>query len=96
MRWMAAIMVLAMFAGLALQQRCQPGAQPEPVRSSRHATPGQLYEARELINALGYDCRAVDEMLPFAFSEGWTVWCNGMRYRFELANHGGKWSVEAK
>ena len=93
--WTAAIIVFGLFVlGLALQRYQPPGsAQPPPRELS---TPAQRAAAQDLINDLGYDCREVDIMLPFAFSEGWTVWCNHMRYQFELANHGGKWSVEAK
>ena len=63
---------------------------------NRSSTPAQRAAAQQLINAFGYDCGDVDVMVPFLVSEGWTVWCNQMRYQFEIANHGGKWSVSAK
>jgi TPR repeat protein len=52
--------------------------------------------AAKYIRSLGYDCSVVDDMCPYSFSEGYTVYCNHNRYKFLLENHGGKWSVEAK
>jgi hypothetical protein len=46
-----------------------------------------------VIRYSGYDCSVVDAMCRYAFSEGYTVYCNNARYRFEVENHGGKWSV---
>ena len=48
-----------------------------------------------MIQFYGYDCTIIDTMCPFMMSEGYTVYCNNMRYKFELENHGGKWSVKA-
>ena len=49
-----------------------------------------------MIQAQGYDCKTVDAMCPYTFSEGFTVYCNNLRYVFEIENHGGKWSVSVK
>jgi hypothetical protein len=58
-------------------------------------TPVQRKAAQGMIQVYGYDCTTVDAMCPYIMSEGYTVYCNNNRYKFELENHGGKWSVKA-
>jgi hypothetical protein len=60
-----------------------------------YTTPAQQSAAQTLIRASGYDCQTISAMLPFALSEGYHVYCNNHRYSYELANHGGRWSVTA-
>jgi hypothetical protein len=55
----------------------------------------QRQAAQSMILLYGYDCQTVDSMCPYAFSEGYTVYCNGFHYTFNLTNHGGKWTVES-
>lgn len=56
----------------------------------------QQYEAAaKMIRLQGYDCPRADLMIRYAFSEGYEVYCKDGRYKFELENHGGKWSVKA-
>src|SRR5262249_49657383 len=55
----------------------------------------QQKAAQRVIQSSGYDCRSVDAMCPYVLSEGATVHCNNGRYKFELENHGGIWSVKA-
>jgi hypothetical protein len=65
-------------------------------RCRRFTTDRQRDAARSMIQARGYDCKTVDAMCPYVFSEGFTVYCNNLRYVFEIENHGGIWSVSAK
>jgi hypothetical protein len=69
---------------------------PEPQKTDR-ATPEQKAIAQRKILAEGYKCEHVDAMMPFAFSgRGWHVFCGAPEYyRYELEDHGGKWSVTA-
>jgi len=55
----------------------------------------QRAAAQSMIQLLGYDCAKLDTMCPYVFSDGYTVYCNDLRYKFELENHGGKWLVKA-
>jgi hypothetical protein len=55
----------------------------------------QYDAAAKVIRAFGYDCPKADLMARWAFSEGYDVYCRDGRYKFELANHGGGWSVTA-
>jgi len=59
------------------------------------ATPEQKVAAQRMIQLFGYQCQSVSNMLPYIFSHGWTVSCNNGYYSYELADHGGKWSVTA-
>jgi hypothetical protein len=63
----------------------------EPCNSSA----AQKHTAREFIRQAGYDCRTVDYMCSSTyFVKEATVSCNNHLYKFELENHGGKWSVQ--
>jgi hypothetical protein len=55
----------------------------------------QQSTARALIQHFGYDCAVVDQMCHYVTSEGFTVYCNHLRYTFEIENHGAKWSVHS-
>ncbi len=91
-------LVLAMIVfGFALQVTVA-GDAPSKAAAEPNAhlgTKEQRAGARRLINERGYDCLIVDWMVPFVFGEGWTVYCNRGKYAFEIANHGGRWSVKA-
>jgi hypothetical protein len=79
--------------------------EPAPVMPQPHPKPPApdpaLRKAEDAvaraINASGYDCQWVDSMSPYVWSdvEGYTVRCNGYRYRFYVENHGGRWSVKS-
>jgi hypothetical protein len=56
-------------------------------------SPAQYAAAARLIRAEGYDCQHADLMIRWAFHEGYSVYCRQGRYIFELANHGGRWTV---
>ena len=56
-------------------------------------TPQQYEAAGAIIRLNGYDCPTVDLMERYVFSEGFTAYCKGGRYEFDLTNNGGKWSV---
>ncbi len=59
-------------------------------------TPKQDAAVQALIKMNGYDCATVDAACRYLLSEGFTVYCNGGRYTFEIENHGGRWSVNAR
>src|SRR5262249_23696509 len=56
-------------------------------------TPKQYEAAAAMIRFHGFDCPRAELMVRYAFNEGFSVYCDGGRYRFELENHGGQWSV---
>ena len=58
-------------------------------------TDKQRDAAMQMIRLFGYDCQSIDQMCPYVFSHGFTVWCNHLYYKYELENHGGQWSVKA-
>jgi hypothetical protein len=77
------------------------GADPHAETPSRQeekeqSTPQQREVAIRLITGRGYDCRFIDLMRPYIFGGGWVVSCNNRQYRFNLEDHGGKWTVEAQ
>ena len=60
---------------------------------------GQKLALNSLANAiqnLGYTCDSISAVTPFAFSEGLSVDCNDYRYRYEMANKGGRWDITVK
>ena len=69
--------------------------QPRPVDES---SPEQKAAAAKMIRLAGYDCRKVDVIFPYMpwNGEGFTVRCNDLRYKYEIENHGGRWSVKAE
>ena len=68
----------------------------ETVPEKEQSTPAQREFAMNLITNRGYSCRLVDMMRPYLFGGGWVVSCNDRQYRYNLEDHGGKWSVEAQ
>lgn len=60
-----------------------------------YSTSDQRKFAVSLVRSFGYDCSILDAICPFAFSEGAYVHCNNGRYKFEIENHGGRWSAKA-
>jgi hypothetical protein len=80
------LIVLAVIGTLATPDR--PAA-PDPC----DATAEKRQAAATMIRLTGYDCKTVGKMCPYIFSEGYTVYCNNLRYVYEIENHGGKWSV---
>ena len=67
----------------------------EPKELTEGITPEQYKEAAALIRSNGYDCPTANLMERYAFSDGFTAYCKGGRYKSYLTNHGGKWSVTA-
>jgi hypothetical protein len=57
------------------------------------ATSSAYDAAGNLIRAAGYDCPEVNLLVHWAFSEGFDAYCRDGRYKFELANHGGRVTV---
>ena len=42
------------------------------------------------VRARGYRCDSVNQVLPFFFGGGLTLWCNSSRYKYEFEDHGGR------
>jgi hypothetical protein len=49
---------------------------------------------QEIIRDNGYDCTTVEAICPYILSEGYTVYCNHLRYTYEIENHGGQWRLK--
>lgn len=49
-----------------------------------------------LIRINGYRCDSIAAARPFLLSAGFHVYCNKLRYRYELADKGGNWIVTVK
>jgi hypothetical protein len=81
-------------AALAIAFHYQEPAPPQP-HSNPAGTPAQQEAAINMIRAFGYQCDSVDAYMPYVLSEGVTVWCDHLRYRFYIENHGGRWSVKS-
>ena len=68
--------------------------------SLTHAWTEEQQEGAEVIKgyvrAFGYVCDTVDAVIPFVFSEGYTIRCNGYRYSYEAENKGGTFIVTVK
>ncbi len=57
-----------------------------------------LTQMSAIIRLYGYDCQRVDQAFPHIMSLGFEAFCTGrtgIKYRFTLEDHGGKWSVTA-
>jgi hypothetical protein len=63
------------------------GDRAVPTTSSKYEAAGRI------IRASGYDCPEVNLLVRWIFSEGFDAYCRDGRYKFELANHGGIWTV---
>ena len=50
-------------------------------------------DAKTLIQAAGYRCDTVDKVNPFIVKRGYTVYCNGYSYSYELEDRGGRWVI---
>lgn len=46
-----------------------------------------------LTRAYGYRCDSISAAMPWAFSYGFTLRCNGYRYSYEIEDRGGTWVV---
>jgi hypothetical protein len=66
-----------------------PSSEPSAESLAARATSGQM------VRSAGYDCKTVDEVHRYIFSEGFSVYCDHYRYRFEIENRGGRWSVKS-
>lgn len=71
-----------------------PGGKVIEPLGPRVITSETLEAVASFIRAAGYDCETVNATNPS--SGGFTAYCNGYRYSFQLENHGGRWAVKAK
>lgn len=67
-------------------------------RDQRAVVSDQLSDAQvealvEITRAYGYRCDTVSAALPWAWSYGFTLRCNGFRYEYEIEDRGGRWTV---
>jgi hypothetical protein len=83
-------------AGATINARAAHAVSQESRDNPCGSTQKQREAAAQMIRGFGYDCRAADSICPWVWSEGFTVACNNFRYEFDVANHGGRWSVTAK
>jgi len=49
--------------------------------------------ASALIRVSGYRCDSVSSIQRWVFSEGFSVVCNDFRYKYEIEDRGGRWTV---
>lgn len=64
---------------------------PAPVARPAPASKLPANEAVQiLIRAAGYRCDSVDQITPFLLSHGYSVFCNKLRYHYELEDRGGR------
>jgi len=62
----------------------------------KHVTPETAAAAQSVIKAKGYRCDKVDNMRPFIFGRGWTIYCNNFRYEYEIEDVGGRMEIKVK
>lgn len=53
-------------------------------------------DMQALIQFFGYRCDTVDAVTPFLIGVGFTVYCNGFQYHYEITDVGGRLHVEVK
>ena len=100
--WVVLVILLSMY----LYFLNQTIKKPEKVQDSQsqttkplreiHASQKQVAALMYIIQANGYRCDTVDAVFPFTFSVGYTVYCNDLRYVFDVEDHGGKALVTVK
>jgi hypothetical protein len=56
----------------------------------------QAEAIQKAIQLSGYKCDTVENVIPFNFSSGFTIFCNNFRYSYELADKGGRMVVTVK
>ena len=75
-------------------------AQPVTIESDadiyKSVTKDQAMALADYINLHGYSCRSISAVTPFAVKRGFYVTCNGWKYRFEVEDRGGKYTVTVK
>ncbi|WP_146132027.1 hypothetical protein [Halomonas ventosae] len=49
--------------------------------------------AKKLIQSAGYKCDTVDKVNQFLMGRGFTVYCNGFKYSYEMEDKGGRWVI---
>lgn len=50
-------------------------------------------DAKTLIKSAGYKCDTVDKVNQFIMGRGYTVYCNGFKYSYEMEDVGGRWVI---
>ena len=53
-------------------------------------------EASALIRRAGYKCDSISSLQRWLLSAGFDVVCNQFRYKYELEDKGGRWTVTLK
>ncbi|WP_127115143.1 hypothetical protein [Shimia sediminis] len=53
-------------------------------------------EASALIRAKGYRCDSISSLQRWVYGGGFDVVCNKFRYKYELEDKGGRWTVTLK
>lgn len=53
----------------------------------------EIMFAQKQIQNKGYSCNKVDKVHPFILSRGYSVYCDGYSYHYEVADKGGNWEV---
>lgn len=59
-------------------------------------TKQQVYALANFVRANGYRCDSVSAALPWVFSFGFTLRCNGYRHEYKITDKGGTWIVAVK
>lgn len=54
---------------------------------------GVANDLARLIRARGWTCDSIYSIIMWNFSIGFTVYCNGARYSYEVEDKGGNWEV---
>jgi hypothetical protein len=60
------------------------------------ATDGQADELAAIVRETGYRCSTISSATHWVFSEGFTLYCNNLRYEYDIADKGGNWVVTVK
>lgn len=72
------------------QTGTDPGVAAQRLRANRESA------FKNMIALAGYRCDSIDAIHPFLLSEGYTVYCNNNRYRYEIEDRGGRAIVTVK
>jgi len=96
------VFVFALLGAVLLLIRLFPGPSPPPTTASKPREFSQSDSDRmtALIQLHGFSCKKAVSMRDMIFGGGFVVKCDGvvpdMQYWFNIEDHGGKWTVEAK
>ena len=85
---MLAVLILIPIASYSVE--IEPNARIDDQISNKQ---GVANELASLIRSSGWTCDSIYSIIMWNFSPGFSVYCNGARYSYDVEDKGGNWEV---